>query len=91
MTRKGESEPTKLTVIDEELCKMLNVPCHPTEWVCWWYDIIGLHLACGNDWEFIKAQFANPDPDDQVGQGLAKIAAYLEANFDKDAWYQVGR
>lgn len=80
LTRKGETEPTSLSAIDEELCALLGTPVHPTRYVEGWFDSIGFALACGRSWEQIKL-FSDPREDN-----LRKIITHLETNYSVDAW-----
>ena len=38
---KKSNEPESFMVIDEKLCKALNVPCDEKKYYHHWYDIIG--------------------------------------------------
>lgn len=93
LTRKSNPEagPVKLTEIDEEMCRHFGQPCHEKEWLWYWYDIIGLYLACGKDWQWIREKGIVVDnPYDYIGHGLLLIVDYLEANYTTDAWAEVG-
>ena len=79
LTRKGENEPASLEAIEEAVCNYLGVEMHPKKYVKGWFDSIGLALAYGKDWAWIKNTF-----NDDVA--LMKIALYLEANYTADAW-----
>src|SRR5689334_4899735 len=79
LTKIGETEPMKLTQIDELICGHLGVKVHPTQWVYGWYDIIGFGLAMGKTFDdFID----NPDWSDRIQE----IAKFLKDNFKSDAW-----
>jgi len=94
LTRKGEKEPTDLQLVDEELCNVFGQPVDKKYWMplfkvtepertCYnWYDIIGLGLACGRSFEFIKNTLGAQGEDD-IGH---KVCDYLDQNFTTNAW-----
>lgn len=99
LTRKGETKPTDLKALDEELCKHFGDPIHPVYWYYDWHNMIGWNLAVsGMNWEQMRAlywrlwqedvMYRGPNP---YWSGLLKVLDYLEANFVSDAWYQVGK
>lgn len=79
LTRKGEDKPTGFAAIDDEMCEALGVPCDEKEYYLSWYDIVGLQLALGWDWERIRA-------DHQDWPEMLRVVDWLEANFVSDAW-----
>lgn len=88
LTRKGQTEPTGLAQIDEEICVMLGVPVHPTQYVCGWFDTIGFSAACGKTlaeiakvYEEYFAQYQEPADAER-----AKIAHWLDENYKVHAW-----
>lgn len=95
LTRKSNPSagPVPLVEIDEELCRHFNSPCHPTQWFCFWYDIIGPALACGRTFAELRERFQtdrdavlNPT-DHEMQTQLALIVDYLDTHFTSDAWY----
>jgi len=58
LTRKGNSEPENLAIVDAELCALNGVPVHDRKYMSMfpgheaprgasWFDIYGLQVACG--------------------------------------------
>ena len=97
LTRIGESKPTALQVIDNEMCKYFDAHTDPQYFYKGWYDYIGLLLAIGWDWTKIKHHLegellcaTNPSAVGWFGDML-DMALWLEANFIPNAWYQYGR
>ena len=89
LTRKGETTPANLNAIDEELCTLLGVPVHPTKYVEYWFDIIGLPLACGKSLEEIIKRFKEDNEyskKDNDQDPLVKIAEYLNEHYVSNAW-----
>lgn len=80
--KKGSSEPEKFTVIDEEICAMLDVPCDPVKWIYGWYDIIGFKLAIGKTFEQIVT-----DLEEYNDVELLKITRWLMEHYTSNAWY----
>ena len=102
LTRKSEPEkgPVKLTQIDQEIADHLGVPCNPTIWCYYWYDIIGFKLALGKKHDEIKADLLEVrktlvDAGDTEGvefqDQLVRINDFLEANFTSDSWVEIGK
>ena len=79
LTRIGETEPTPLVKIDEEICALMGKPVHPKDWCCYWEPVIGLCLACGATFDKIIA-------DTGFSDDIKKIATFLKANFTVNAW-----
>lgn len=59
VTRNGETSPTSLNKIDEELCSILGVPVDPVRYVGGWFDYIGLRLACGSSFADIHSELCD--------------------------------
>jgi hypothetical protein len=72
----------KLVDVDIELCDYLGKPCDSVNWVCGWYDTIGLLMACGRNMAYIR----NAVIGYYYEIDLLKICDYLEANFETDCW-----
>jgi hypothetical protein len=65
--------------VDEAICKHLGVEVDPIKYVEGWFNGIGLALACGKDWDWIREEYKDYPTD------LA-IIDYLEANYTPNAW-----
>lgn len=74
--RKGQTEPLAFQVIDDEMREHFKAPPDPVNYYERWYDTIGLGLACGHDWEMIKAFFP----------AKAAIIDWMAERFSADAW-----
>ena len=85
LTKKGQTTPSLLSDIDEELCALLGQPVHPKRYVIGWVDSIGLALACGKDWAWMRNTWDKDDYADEL-----KLIDYLEANYTPDAWAEIG-
>lgn len=79
LTLKGQTTPSPMTYVDEALCKHLGVEVHPVRYVEGWFNTIGLSLACGKDWDWLRNQYKDYPKD-------LDIIDYLEANYTLDAW-----
>lgn len=89
LTRKGETGPTALQAVDEELCRHLGVEVHPKWWVDGWYDSIGFAIATGTA---LGSQELRDRVAGYPDQGrLPEILAYLEEHFTSDSWTEIGR
>ena len=83
LTKKGADKPSAFCDIDDEICKELfNVEPDKHEYIYHWYDIIGLKLACGKEWDLIE--------QDLESEQLKKITRYLRDHYISDAWSQYG-
>ena len=98
--RKGEPEPTSLSKIDEELCKLLNLPVDPVKYVASWYDTIGFRLALGKSFQEIREDFGVIRDGEHVGwtsqddimlDQWFQILDYLEENYSPNSWTEVGK
>ena len=83
LTKKGESEPTSLVKVDEEICAAMNMLVDDKWWCCGWYDSIGLSIAIGKDWDWMRNHFDSPE--------TMAIIDFLEENYVTDAWAEIGR
>ena len=97
LTRKGETEPIGLNTLDAELCKMLDVECHPKYWVAGWYNSIGLAVACGSTLEEQQKYYESDELYKEFGRDektvdyvevMRKISKYLNENFVSSAWVE---
>jgi hypothetical protein len=80
LTRKDETEPTKLTVVDEFICNKLGEDIHPTYWCRGWNDTLGLGFALGRTFDELRKVFADTD--------LIEVIDILEDNFTVESWAQ---
>jgi hypothetical protein len=80
LTRKGETEPTKLTVIDDFICNKLNEEPDPERWCRHWMDTLGLGFALGRTFDELRKAFADTD--------LIEVIDILEEHFLVNAWVQ---
>lgn len=88
LTKIGESEPTALAKIDEELCKFLGEPVHEKDYVYRWFDTIGLRLACGDSLHDILAYYMmrREETDDPYFNPHCEIADYLLNHYEPKSW-----
>jgi hypothetical protein len=80
LTRKGESQPMKLSAVDDFICKSLNEDPDPVLWCRYWMDALGLGFAVGRTFDELRKDFADTD--------LIEVIDILEANFIVEAWSQ---
>ncbi len=89
LTKKGDTEASKLSDVDEAICKHLGVAPHPTRYVDYWFDSIGFGLATG------RGQLGSQELREFVRgfspSTLPKILKFLEENYTSSAWAEVGR
>ena len=78
LTPKGETSPAQFQEIDDKLRKAFNQPADPENWLWGWYDVIGLALACGKDWDWLRGKL-----DDE---NLKAVVNWLEGRYDVDCW-----
>jgi len=98
LIRKGETEPTKLAQIDDEICAHFKVEPHPTRWYAGWFDYIGFCLSLGQSFEKIEKNIveevemvrtAEEISDTQAQwKRMLEILVWLEARFTARAWYE---
>lgn len=81
LTKKGETEPTTLNKLDEEICEFLGEPVDPVHYVADWYNTIGLMLACGKTLPQCKEIFTH--------ETTHKIVDFLDEHYVAHAWYEV--
>lgn len=83
LTKKGDAAPMPLVKIDEELCELLGRPVDPQYYVAGWFNTIGFGLATGQTWDQLRETF--------TGVVIRKCIDYLEANYEPNAWVEVGK
>jgi hypothetical protein len=97
LTRKGEKEPEKLTVIDERLWRELGKQePDPEKWYFNWYNHIGLLLALGQGFMNISEKFEKlvmdcldeeKKEEAEFYNQLFYITEFLSENYTSSAWY----
>ena len=80
LTKKGETEPSTFIAIDEAMCAHFEVTPDPVKYYRAWYDIEGLGLAMGHDWNKLR----------EINPNRADIIDWLEENYTPNAWYSRG-
>lgn len=83
LTKKGESEPTPLQTVDEELSRAFGEDPDPVKWYKNWYNTIGLAIACGRDLD----RMANECKEDMPA--WTAIIRWLQDNYEFSAWREV--
>lgn len=81
LTRKGETEPTKLTVVDEFICEKLCGIVDPKEYYHNWVDTLGFSIAVGHSFAQMRHVWG-------YNEYLIEVIDLLEAYFTVDAWAQ---
>jgi hypothetical protein len=81
LTDKTTGKPADFVEIDTLMCKHFGAEINPDKWFRNWYNIHGLSIALGNDWDKTRKICG----DDIV---LVEITNWLEQNYTPDAWYQ---
>lgn len=90
LTRKGETQPSSLVKIDEEICGLVGQPVDARHYCFGWFDIIGFPLACGKSYSDIRQQFME-DGFENTFPEILTILGYLEENYTPKAWYEPKR
>lgn len=83
--RKGETNPTPLNKIDEELCGVLGVDVDNSRYVHYWLDLIGSN-ACIEGRE-LGTQGLRDTIQAMCIPPLMDILNYLEENYTARTWY----
>ena len=78
LTPKGETKPAKLQDVDNKLREAFHQPPSDTEWLWGWYNTIGLALAMGKDWSWVRETFDS--------ERLVAVANWLEGRYEVDSW-----
>ena len=77
---KGTNTPAKFAEIDDKLRKAFNQPEDAEKFLWGWYDTIGLALACGKDWDWVRENCGSED--------LRAVVNWLEGRYDTDSWFE---
>ena len=75
---KGTNTPARFAEIDDKLRKAFNQPEDAEKFLWGWYDTIGLALAMGKDWSWIRETFDS--------ERLVAVANWLEGRYEVDSW-----
>ena len=79
LTKIGQETPSRFADIDNDICKEVGITPDDNKYYLSWYDIIGLALAIGKDWEWCKNEFKNwPE--------MLTVINFLEKNYISNAW-----
>lgn len=79
LTPIGEKERARFADIDDKMREHFQQPPSETEWLFHWYDIIGLHLACGRTFDEII---------ESTTGDLRAAAEWLKERYTANSWYQ---
>lgn len=85
LTKRGEDRPSSPAQIDNDLCAALGVEPNPVNFYAYWWDIIGLSLACGETLDQLAEYYTQGDEADPT---YATIAMWLKDNYTAEAYYQ---
>ena len=78
LTPKGGTAPARFAEIDDKLRAAFNQPADDKNYLWFWYDTIGLALACGKDWDWIRINLED--------ENLRAVANWLEGRYEVDRW-----
>lgn len=81
MSLKGNKQFIR---VDEELCEHFGVEPHDVNWYQNWENNIGVFLATGKTFQEILEH-------DWLDDDQKAAIRWIEANYDVDAWAEVGR
>lgn len=79
LTPKGQTEPARLKDVDNKLREAFHQPQDDEHYLWFWYNTIGLALAMGKNWDWLRERLA----DDE---NLCAVANWLEGRYDVDSW-----
>ena len=95
LTRKGESTPSSLQHIDDEMRVEFGEEPDEIRWLWGWYDAVGFGLAMGRTWEQLREQFAeDPAESERTNMFRRRMLAvidWLDEHYTPNAWAEVGR
>lgn len=78
LTPRNGTEPEQLSEIDNKMRAHFGAPPDPKKWYENWYNIEGLGIALGHDWDKLREICPDRKP----------IIDWLEENYIMNAWYQ---
>ena len=73
---KETGQAMDLNVVDEELCAHFGIEVDPKYWYRSWYDIVGLGLSMGQNWDTLLERI--PEYRD--------IIEFMRERYDVRAW-----
>lgn len=76
LTRIGETQPSTLARVDEELCRYFGEPVDDSRYFASWVDCEGFALALGLSWEWMREEWP----------ARIQIIDYLCSNYEADAF-----
>ncbi len=89
LTRKGESTPSSLQHIDDEMRVEFGEEPDEDRWLWGWYDTIGCGLALGRDWAQLREQFAEDPAESERTNMLRRrrlaVIDWLETRYIPNA------
>jgi hypothetical protein len=74
---KNTGEAKRFLDVDEEICNHMGIKADDIKWAHQWYDIIGLFLSCGKNWDEIRIA---------VDGELKEIVDFMEDNYRAECW-----
>ena len=76
LTPKDSSEPAKFSTIDDKMREHFGAPEDKHFYYELWYDIEGLALAMGRDWQWMRNEWPE----------RSAIIDWLASNYTPDSW-----
>lgn len=78
LTLKGENHPAEFQQIDNEMRKAFSQPADTAHWLWGWYDVLGLPLAMGKNWAWLREKVED--------ENLLRAIDWLESRYEVDCW-----
>lgn len=92
---KTTGQPVILQKLDDKICEHMGVTPDPVKYYRCWFDIIGFKLACGKNFDQIRADLNQlleedkDDPDERAfWEDLLKVLDFIVAGYESSAWYE---
>lgn len=96
---RGSSEPASLNKVDEQICKVLNVPVDPRKYGGGyvdggfnWFDTIGFMIATNSDMELgsqkLRDHYLKSDMWAEEAPKIEKVLNFLQAYYTSTCFYQ---
>jgi len=76
-SKKGNAQ---FFAIDEALCEHFKAPVHPEKWFRDWENCVGVALATGKSWDYLRDTFKG-DPE------IVQVIDFLDEHYDVDCGY----
>lgn len=90
LTRKSAPEggPVHAQQIDDEMRVHFGAPPSATEWFRQWKDYVGMYLAMGRTFEYLRnlPNYNNEPWPENLKREWIEVIDWLDANFVADAW-----